>query len=152
MSIIACDPGGTHTGLVWIDYDETVPPQVTASWTLPGSIEAFADWWVNRRPVSIDTVVCEQFVSRNIRGVDLSPLRLQGAIEVLCHISDVPIVLQPASGSHTAITDDAMKRAGFVKGEWSQDHHADRWAALRHGLWYLKRMKHKPTLELLYPR
>jgi hypothetical protein len=152
--IIAIDPGGTTTGIVWLRADEE-PARLMGSWALRGSLKHFRDWWYGTGLFVEDefVVVLEEFVNRGVPGVDLSPLHLQGGIEML--LIDVPGMdweLQPASGKNTAVTDDAMKRAGFDKKMFQGDHHQDRWEALRHGLWYLKRHKHLPTLNAMYPR
>jgi len=151
-NVLSIDPGGTTTGIVLLSDTSERSAVVAFSWSLGGSIEAFVEWWINHRPMAIDMVVCEQFVQRNVKGADLSPLRLQGVIEALCYITGLDIELQPAGGKNTAVTDEAMKRAGFDKSIFKGDHHQDRWEALRHGLWYLKRKKHLPTLNAMYPR
>lgn len=152
-AIIAIDPGGITTGIValWAGKDE--PATVSNSWAINGSIGSYLHWWDETREYLDETViVCEQFVQRNIAGADLSPLRLQGAIEALAYERGFDLHLQPASGKNTAVTDTAMLTAGFTKDLFKGDHHQDRWEALRHGLWYLKRHKHMPTLNAMYPR
>lgn len=152
--IIACDPGGVTTGIVWIRYSHDRPAIVMESWSLEGGIVPFLNWWNNEFSAlpPIDVVVCEQFVNRNIAGADLSPLRLQGAIEVLAMQRGIGVELQPAAGGHTAVTDAAMARIGITKKTFVGDNHNDRFAAARHGLWFLKRHKHMPTLNAMYPR
>lgn len=150
--ILACDPGGITTGIVMIYAGNDTPAEIVASWSLPGTIEAYLEWWEGHELDEVHPIVCEQYVQRNVKGADLSPLRLQGAIEVLAMQRGIGVELQPAAGGHTAVTDAAMARIGITKKTFVGDNHNDRFAAARHGLWYLKRHKHMPTLNAMYPR
>jgi len=151
-NILAIDPGGVTTGIVMIHAGDDAPARVVSSWSLDGSISSYLTWWNSMIFDGVDVLVCEQFVSRNVRGADLSPLRLQGAIEVLAMDAGLDVALQPAGGKDSAVTDAAMTRVGITKRMFVGDNHDDRYQAARHGLWYLKRTKHLPTLNAMYPR
>lgn len=150
-SILGIDPGGTggHTGAVLLHYLYNDPPSLIDSWAIPGDMDSFREWWdCDVLGYGFDIVVCEKFVNRNIAGADLTPLLFEGAVRFL--VPDV--VLQPASGKNTAVPDTSMNNLGFSKKEFAGDHHADRWEATRHVLWYLKKNLHRPTLEKGWPR
>lgn len=146
--LLGIDPGGTggHTGAVLLEYTAQTAPVLVNSWAVPGDMDSFREWW--QSPFERMTVVCEKFVNRNIAGADLTPLLFEGAVRYL--VPDV--VLQPASGKNSAVDDAAMARLGFSKKEFAGDHHQDRWEALRHSLWYLKKQRHLPTLKKGWPR
>lgn len=148
--LLCLDPGGAggDTGVVRLDFDETTAAHVAGSFVIHGGYEGFVNEFGLFAGIHADHVVCEQFVNRNIAGADLTPLLIEGVVRFMFR----DVVLQPASGKNTAVTDEAMKRAGFDKSLFKGDHHQDRWEALRHGLWYLKRHKHLPTLNAMYPR
>lgn len=155
-SLLAIDPGSSvakisHTGVVAIEFEDDLPPVVVGDWAVPHGIDGFREWYqmAVTSPLRVaDVVVCEKFVNRGIQGADLSPLLIEGVVRFL----RPDVVLQPAAGKNTGMTDEAMNRLGFTKTGFSGDHHQDRWEALRHGLLYLKNRKHMPTLELAYPR
>lgn len=152
--VLGCDPGGKTTGVVLLAVPEDDPAYLEDSWALKGSIEAFKSWWDNDLPWWVDgelTVVCETFDQRNIAGVDLSPLRLEGAIRALCLVDEVPFVGSSASGKDTAVPNAALKRLGYDEKAWRSDHHQDRREGFRHAVRYLKNMRHRPTMEKAFP-
>lgn len=156
MIVLAIDPGSTkakvsHTGIVFMNGT-----QLWDSWAVPDGINGFREWYKGsgfyphhdtpgicypavHEPM---TVVCEQFVDRQVRGADRSPMLVEGAVRFLWP----NVVLQSASGYKTQMPDEQMEKLmGFNAKSFGGDHHADRWAALRHGLLYLKR-RHDPTV------
>lgn len=137
---LGIDPGGVggHTGVVLLDDSLTLKD----SWAVPGELEGFLEWY-DRTGVHLytGTVICEHFVNRNIKGADLTPCFIEGAVRALWRNA----VLQPASGKNTAVPDDVLRRLGLY--DFPGDHHHDRREAARHVVWYLKARYHKPTLE-----
>lgn len=151
--LISIDPSGVggHTGVVLIGYGDDTPAYLIDSWAVEGDFEGFLDWWEEHRDETdmADYIICEHFVNWGKPGADLMPLAIEGAVRALCRVDrqDKPS-LSPASGKDTAVPDAALKRMGmWLPG----DHHHDRREAARHGLWFLKRMRHRPTLEKMYP-
>ena len=151
MRLLSFDPGGKggHSGVVLLDVPEDQPATFVMSWAVPDGVEGMCrflatfDEWVD--------VVCEHFQNRGIRGADLTPCFVEGVIRGWAFRGGYDVALQNAGGKNTAVPDDAMERAGFLKADFRGDHHADRWEALRHALWYLKRTDHRPTLEKMFP-
>lgn len=149
MRLLAIDPGSSqavvsHTGIVLLDYDQDNAPVLIESWAVTDGINGFRSWYELEDFYTSPgkTVVCEQFVNRNIPGADLSPLLIEGAVRFLYP----SVVLQTASGKNTAVSDEALNSLGFTKTMFGADHHADRWEALRHAVWYLKKQRHRPTI------
>lgn len=150
--VLGIDPGGKTTGVVLLAVPEDEPAYLVDSWGIEGTVEHFVAWFNTYGfPVEDLTVVCEQFVNRGVHGADLSPLRIEGAVELLCLQMGLQVVLQPASGKDTAVPDAALKRLGITKKSFSGDFHDDRFQAAKHAVWYLKRMRHRPTMEKGFP-
>lgn len=156
MDILAIDPGSSqaavsHTGIVLLHARSDYVPVLIESWAVPAGINGFREWY-NTMPETINdfahVVICELFVNRNIPGADLSPLLVEGAVRFL----RPDTVLQGAGGKNTAVPDRVLNNLGFTKDMFGKDHHADRWEALRHAVWYLKKQKHLPTLKAGWPR
>jgi len=150
--LLAIDPGGKggDTGIVLLDYTDDTPALLVDSWAVEDDLKGFRKWFGDNGDVLMDpdtTVVCEEYVQRNVMGADLTPLLIEGAIRFM----RADTVLQPASGKNTAVPDRAMWAAGFNRGMFPGDHHSDRWESLRHGLVYLKHQPHLPTLRALFP-
>lgn len=165
-TILSLDPSGDprgHTGIVLLGYTETEPVTLLGAWAEPGGVDAFRDWYL--RTVSqnkyvetppafpceptdqfcIDTVVVEQFVDRQIRGADRSPMLVEGVVRFLWP----GVHLSPASGYKTAVPDAALKNLGL----WlTGDHHNDRISAARHGVRWLKKQGHVPTIRKGFPQ
>ena len=156
--LLAIDPGSTRsdkstTGIVYLEGLE-----LKDSWSVPNGISGFRDWanlclgvdfpydvWLYDSWFFNSTVVCETFVDRQVRGADRSPMLIEGAVRFLWPDA----VLQSAAGYKTQMPDEAMNALGFTKSTFPGDHHADRWAALRHALLYLRRQKDPTVLAAL---
>lgn len=150
--VLGIDPGGKTTGVVLLAVPEDEPAYLVDSWGIDGTVEALLEWWDNSLPHLEDvTIVCEQFVNRGVHGADLSPLRIEGAVELLCLQNGEHLVWQPAAGKDTSVPDAALKRLGITKKSFGGDHHHDRFQAAKHAVWYLKRMRHRPTTEKAFP-
>lgn len=149
--VLAVDPGGRTTGIVLFLVMDDEPAKVVDSWGIDGSVKSLIEWWENERPIEDFVLVCEQFVQWGRDGVELSPMRIEGALEVLRAQDYANVVFQPAGGKNTAVPDAALGRLGITKKSFPGDHHHDRYEAARHGLWYLKRMRHMPTIKKAFP-
>ena len=114
---------------------------------MPDNITGFRTWYYEflAQQNNEDIVVCEQWVDRNIRGADRSPLLIEGAVRFLWP----EVVLQPASGKNTAVSDQALKNLGvYTVG----GHHHDIREATRHAVLYCKKQLHLPTITVGWPR
>ena len=145
MIVLAIDPGSSqaqvsHTGIVLLSGTTLLD-----SWAVDGGVTGFRKWYERfASPTQIfrgegwtkfDAVVCEQFVDRQVMGADRSPLKIEGVVQFLWP----DVVLQPTSGYKSQMPDEIMEKLGFSSKSFGGDHHKDRWAALRHGLLYMKR-------------
>ena len=160
MMLLAIDPGakGGHTGIVLLSVPEDKPAQLAESWAIPGGVGPMLDWLTKDCIAAllngVGVVVIEHFVSPRQGGINIEPAYVEGAIQGYLRSfwgDDQDVVLSPAAGKNTAVPDHAMDRAGFPKSLFKGDHHNDRWEALRHALWYLKRTDHRPTLLAMFP-
>ena len=146
-TILSIDPGGLGTGETGIAlgvFTPTEPYHLLDTWAVPDNITGFRAWYYERWH-DADVVVCEQWVDRNIRGADRSPLLIEGAVRFLWP----EVVLQPASGKNTAVSDQALKNLGvYTVG----GHHHDIREATRHAVLYLKHQHHMPTLKAGWPK
>lgn len=154
MIVLAIDPGSSRseksvTGIVFMNGT-----QLWDSWAVLGGINGFREWYKGsgfyahhdtpgicypavHEPM---TVVCEQFVDRQVRGADRSPMLVEGAVRFLWP----NVVLQSASGYKSAVPDDVLKALNL----WTfpgKDHHDDRRAAARHAIRFLKN-RHDPEV------
>lgn len=139
MKLLAIDPAAENpvsdTGWALLYYDKNTPATLLDSGVVRGGFAGFCGWVL---PES-DVTVCEHYVVFNRAG-DPTPLMAEGVVRYL----RPDVVLQPSSGYKTAVSDAVLKNLGL----WStKGHHADERSALRHGLWYLKRIRHMPTLK-----
>jgi len=149
--ILSIDPGGLgagETGIAVGYIDDTTPYELMDTYAVPDNLDGFRMWYYALVPGrTYDVVVCEKWVDRNIAGADRSAMLIEGAVRFLWP----KVVLQPASGKNTAFPDLNMGNLGFYKSDFRGDHHGDRWEALRHGLWWVKKQKHLPTLIKAFP-
>lgn len=162
-TVLSIDPSGVpngQTGIVLLGYDDETRAFLIGSWAVTGGVNGFRSWlneflpsyphrqltpWNGWHDLSVDTVVVEQFIDRQIRGADRSPLLVEGIVRFLWPDA----VLSPASGYKQAVPDDVLKRLGLW---FTGDHHADRNSAARHAVRWLKNQKHVPTLDSGWPR
>lgn len=145
--ILSIDPGGKggETGIALGRYNNTEPYHLVHTWAVKDDVDGFKEWyedeWIIRYfsiAPSIE-VICEHFVNRNVPGADLTPCFVEGSVRTLFD----HVVLQPASGKNTAVSDEVLKRLGvYTPG----GHHRDITEATRHAVWYVKKSGHKPTL------
>lgn len=142
--LLCVDPGGDkgHTGVVLLTYGPDTLPEVVGAWALPGGVAGVWDFELPK----FDHAVVEHFINRNRFGADLSVVAAEGAIRTRLLQSGKPFTLQPAAGKNSMVPDKVLKGLGMW---FTGDHHHDRTEAARHGLLWLKRQRHRPTLGLL---
>jgi len=142
--ILSIDPGGLRlgeTGIAVGYIDDTTPYELVDTYAVPDNLDGFRMWYYALVPGrTYDVVVCEKWVDRNIPGADRSAMLIEGAVRFMWP----KVVLQPASGKNTAVSDLVLKRLGaYTAG----GHHHDILEATRHGVWYCKKQRHLPTLR-----
>lgn len=142
-TLLAFDPAAevavSDTGYALFEYTADAPPTFVQSGVIHGGFEGFSNW-LRTTPLEADTVVCEQFIHYNA-AADISPLLIEGAIR--SYYKDV--VLQPSSA--LGMVSEAQIKALNM---WSEEgHHADANSATRHAIFYLRSVRHTPTLRLL---
>ncbi len=143
-TILSFDPGGT-TGYAYVSFDESSLTLIKSG-QITGSLSGFLEWWKERDPLQQDLIlVCESFTLREgVRGVNLDPCYIIGALEVLS--GNNAVRYQPPSHK-VFCNNDVLKNLGmWLKG---QDHARD---AVRHAIAYLRNVEHHaPTLERGWP-
>jgi hypothetical protein len=139
-TILAVDPSAeresSDTGWFLGEFFEDQPVRRLDSGNIHGGFEGFKRW----TGPAADIVVCEHYVVFNRAG-DPTPLLVEGALRD--RYDDV--VLQPASGKNTAVPDRVLKALDLYT---TAGHHQDEREAARHAVWYLKKIKHLPTLRV----
>jgi len=152
--LLAMDPGGTPTSAksrsatgwsLWT-YDESVPLSHVAHGMVPGDQSVFKRWWLTEaQHMGAERVVCESFVlDGRTQYPDVTPLKIEGALEAL---TDLPITFQ-RNVMKAHAPDALLKRLDL----WWPGAGHDRDSA-RHAIAYMKTgIRHRPTLEMLYPR
>lgn len=154
--VLGVDPGGT-TGLCLLRVPEHRPAEVMELLEVPDGTEGFiARWWgMHDWPHHI---VCEAF---NLDGrtpkPDLTPVEIIGVLKGWHGGSDGnysvgKLTFQTNTQGKHLMTNDVLKRAGYYpeRGKVGGGHACD---ALRHSLTYVvKTLKHKPTIQKLYPQ
>jgi hypothetical protein len=141
MTTMLClDPGGT-TGLAIISFEPEQEASLVHYEQVPGGLEGFINWYKSEREIwNWDMVVCEDFTLRmNVKFPDLSPVYIIGALEAF-EWPDKPTYQQPTQ--KPLCDDDRLKVLGFHKP--GKGHAND---AIRHGIIYLRKSRHMPTLK-----
>lgn len=150
--LLSIDPGSNRTGVVSDtgitlgEFGDSQPYRVVETWAVRGGLAGFLLWadefnTIWRRP---DVVLVEHFVQWN-KDADISCILIEGAARTLWRHAQP----QGASGKNTAVPDSLMKRLGLFE---DGSHHHDIRESTRHALWWLKKEKHLPTLEMMHPR
>ena len=136
--ILALDPGGT-TGWALFRLPDDDPIYLIDCGQVVGGNDRFIRWWGT---VEHDLVVSETFrLDGRTRYPDITPLRIEGALDVLS-----PGWHGQANVMKAHAPDDLLKKHGlWIRG---QRHSRD---AIRHGLAYAKMHKHLPTLAKFWP-
>lgn len=137
--LLSIDPAAeravSDTGWVLLRYDDNTPATFVDGGVVHGGFEGFRTWTL---PAS-DVTVCEKYVKFRAEG-DPTPLLIEGVVRYL----RPDVHLQPASGKNTAVSNDVLRRLGLYS---TTGHHLDQREAARHGVWYLKKARHVPTLR-----
>jgi len=160
--VLGVDPGKmTGVALLKENYGTGLPFSVVLLDEIEGGVEGFIDWAEENLDDLADYVVCEKFeLDGRTPKPDLTPKEIIGALKVfqradaffqLGHKHWALECQTNTQGKHL-MTNEVLKRAGYYpkRGEVKGGHSTD---ALRHALTYVvKTLKHKPTLELLFPK
>lgn len=137
--MLSIDPGGT-TGMSLIEYDKDAF-NIERTWQIQNGLKGFLDWhWDELDTHQIDLIVCEDFTLRGgIKGVDITPAYVIGALEALYPSERI----EYQSPSMKSLCDnDRLKKMGIY--ETGRQHSMD---AVRHGIIYLRNIKHKGVLQ-----
>ena len=142
--LLSLDPG-KQTGIALGFYGDEAYELLNV-WQVAGGLNGFIDWWHDHYPLNESVLVSEKFVLRNNAFVaDTEPLLIEGALHVLY---DNQIVWQLASDK-SLVNDSVLrknnlwhtgKQVGWKDARDTND-------AIIHGLAYLKKNKHIPTLQ-----
>ena len=138
-TMLGVDPGGT-TGLALIEFDATSEPKLLWVHQVPDGLKGFLHWH-DSTDAKWDFVVCESFTVRpGVHGVDITPSYIIGAIEAL-EAKVSKIYYQPPS-QKPLCDDSVLKKIGMYSP--GMGHAND---ATRHGIIYLRNVRHLPTLK-----
>lgn len=161
--LLTIDPG-KNTGIALGFYDAITPYRLIERWQVHEGTHGFIHWWDEDRP-EYDELVVEKFIldSKNEFSADLTPVEIEGALKALIANDEVQPVFQlrSAKGDLTPYPPEAKTKAqrqrvrfnfldrfGFFKKGADNDDSND---AICHGLIYLKRRKHMPSLLAFWP-
>ena len=142
--LLSLDPG-KQTGIALGTYGDEAYELLNV-WQVAGGLEGFIDWWHEHYPLNESVLVSEKFVLRNNAFVaDTEPLLIEGALRVLY---DANIVWQLPSDkslvADTVLRENQLWHTGKQVG-WKDARDTN--DAIIHGLAYLKKNKHIPTLQ-----
>ena len=140
-TLLALDPGKT-TGASWWYYDEKSPLTLLKYEQIKGGLSGVVDKFTAIPPSIYDVIVCESFkLDGRTPNPDVTPLQIEGVLSYCSNIYLVPVVFQ-ANNMKAHATDEFLKKHNlWFKGE---PHATD---SARHAIAYMKRIKHRPTLE-----
>lgn len=145
QSLLSIDPG-KQTGIALGIYGDDEPYKLAEVWQVSGGLKGFIDWWREHETLMPTYLVCEKFVLRNNAFVaDTEPLLIEGALRVLWG-GDIVWQLRT---DKMFVTDQLLKEHGLWKtGKalgWKDCRDAN--DAIIHGLAFLRKQKHLPTLR-----
>lgn len=126
-------------------YGDDEPYQLLEAWQVSNGVKGFIDWWCEYQYLMPTYLVSEKFVLRsNAFVADTEPLLIEGALRVLWG-GDIVWQLRT---DKMFVTDELLKKhdlwqTGKVFG-WKDGRDAN--DAIIHGLAYLRKQKHLPTL------
>ena len=140
-SLLALDPGKT-TGASWWYYDDSTPIKLLKHTQVKGGLDGVIDEFINLTPAICDVIVCESFkLDGRTPNPDVTPLQIEGVLSYASKLYGIPVVYQ-ANNMKAHATDDFLKKHDlWFKGA---PHATD---SARHAIAYMKRIKHRPTLE-----
>jgi hypothetical protein len=145
-NILCIDPGGT-TGVAIFSVSKDRQPELLKYLEVPKGTQGFINFYrENESLYRWGKIVCESFTLRTgVKFPDLTPVYIIGALEVLAK-DGVEIIFQ--SPSLKGLCDD--DRLKFIQMHQRGNGHAN--DAIRHGIIYLRNIKHMPTIEMTWPR
>lgn len=146
---LSVDPG-RRSGVSLCHYHEGTPLTLLASWDVPFGVRGFFDWYRENEPAVLEFIVYESFDLREGKhGVDLTPVEVIGALKVLAMELDIPLHDQPPAGRLQAVSNDVLRKFDmYLPGKA----HRNELESNRHAVWWMKKAKHRPTLEKGWPR
>lgn len=142
--ILAFDPGGT-TGWAFGGYSDESALSFIGGGQIEDGLHGFIYWFEQPEAFAGNiTIVSESFQLRaSVRNPDVTPLRIEGALEALLGPGRV-VYQQPALKS--TVGDQLLKDNGlWIPG---QRHQMD---ARIHAIAYLKKNRHLPTIRAFWP-
>lgn len=142
--LLALDPGKT-TGASWWHYDEKMPIKLLKYEQIKGGLDGFINELIGKPENAYNLIVCESFkLDGRTPNPDVTPLQIEGVLSYCSKFYGTPLVYQ-ANNMKVHATDEFMKAHGFwFKGA---PHATD---SARHAIAYMKRIKHRPTLEYYF--
>ncbi len=140
-TILALDPGKT-TGASWWYYDDTKHLALLRYEQIKGGLEGIISEFMHIKPSIYDVIVSDSFkLDGRTPSPDVTPLQIEGVLSYASKIHGIPVVYQ-ANNMKAHATDDFLKKHDlWFKGA---PHATD---SARHAIAYMKRIKHRPTLE-----
>jgi hypothetical protein len=152
MSILTVDPGKA-TGVAWLEVAPGSPAEITQAFEIKGTLNEievmFYLWQEKRRFALTPIVLCEDWIPYQTEFATKPALAIEPMawLKLLAHQAGIDIQT-PAPQQRLAVSDEAIKRAGY----WQKGGEGHKRSAVRHGLCWVLRQHHLPTMELLNPR
>lgn len=139
--LLALDPGGTSGWSFW-SYSATEPLTHIDHGQISGGNIGFVEWWNDTNGGDPDEVVAEIFVNdHRTADPDLTPLRIEGALDVL-----FPGWIGQRNVMKAHADDLFLKRVGLW---WPGEQHAR--DSARHAVALMKVRRHIPTMRRFWP-
>lgn len=166
MSLILSIDPGLNTGVALAYFDDVTPYTLRERWQVHGGPVGLDRWLDAGGFQGADVLVVEKFIlARNDFAADLTPVQDEGVIMAAADRARLPILWQPRSdkGRLTGYSEkakagtktqrqrerfDFLERFGMYAAGTENDDSND---AITHGLVYLKRIEHLPTLRHFWP-
>jgi hypothetical protein len=149
---LVLDPGRT-SGAALIEWDVQAPMEVLSTWAIPGGCEGFVDWYkkqpkvrsLSGKPWSI--VISELFeIDGTVTGT-WSP-RIEGALMALWG----PQVTWQRRDDKALIGKGEPARNAWLSSRGLHARTQHERDAIVHGLVFLRRLHHRPTIERYWPK
>lgn len=160
--LLSIDPG-KNTGIALGEYSDTEPYRLLQRWQVHGGTAGFKRWWRRERP-EYDALVIEKFIlAANEFTADLTPVLIEGVLDVLLEDETVQPVWQPRQAKGSLIgyppsvktktqrqrfRFDFLDRFGLFAAGTDNDDSND---AITHSLVFLKSRQHIPTMRFYWP-
>lgn len=142
-TLLALDPG-LSTGWAEISYGDHLADVVDQG-VIPDGVHGFKKWWSNRTWAQ---VVSEKFIIAPGTVGEGWSLQVEGALIALY---DGPITFQSRSDKADLVSGTEVERFAWLRshGFTGSSHELD---AITHGLLWLKRQRHQPTIRQYWLR